>query len=303
MGVFMTEKQVQIFLTVAKSLNISRSAEELYTTQPYLSRQIINLESDLGVKLFYRKNRKLELTESGKELYNGMQEILRQRELLLEKVKKSGELEFKDIKIGYMHVLLTGHMPETIQSFKHIQENINIELKNLNAKAILENINNKDIDIGLVLTVGDCLPKNINLISLASSMVYIAMTKTHRLAKKSFVTYNDIISEKFIFLPNELSPLMLTNEKNPFSIEARVFKQHVFAENMFNAISLVKMGVGIAPVAKDFSFHKYENLVFVPFTGMPNMNYSLIWRKDDNSPNTEKLIDHIKSKPKPSLVY
>lgn len=299
----MTEKQIKIFLTVAKHLNVSRAAEELYTTQPYLSRQIITLEADLGVKLFYRKNRKLELTESGKELHYGMQNILKQQELLIEKVKKSGEFENKDIKIGYMHVLLTGHIPEAINSFNNINDNINIELKNLNAKSILENLYNKDIDLGLVLSVGNNLPKNINQLSLNSSMVYIAMTNLHRLAKKSFVTYNDIINEKFIFLPNDLSPLMMTIEKNPFSAEARIFKKYEYAENMFNALSLVKMGHGIAPVARDFSFHKCENLVFVPFTGMPNMDYSVIWRQEESSPHIEKFVDYIKSKPKPTLVY
>lgn len=299
----MTDKQIKIFLTVAKHLNVSRAAEALYTTQPYLSRQIITLETDLGVKLFSRKNRKLELTESGEDLYNGMQEILKQQELLVEKVKRSGALQNKDIKIGYMHVLLTGHMPESINSFSSLYDNVNIELKNLNARSILESLYNKDIDMGLVLTVGELFPKNISHVSLNSSMIYIAMTSLHRLAKKSFVTYNDILGEKFIFLPNDLAPLMMTIEKNPFSAEARIFKKYEFAENMFNALSLVKMGLGIAPVAKDFSFHKCENLVFVPFTGMPNMNYSLIWRSEENSPHIERFVDYIKLKPKPSLVY
>lgn len=299
----MTDKQIQVFLAVAKHLNISRAAEDLFTTQPYLSRQIITLESDLGVKLFFRKNRKLELTDSGKELYNGMTDIINQQDQLIEKVKKTGEQENKEIKIGYMHVLLAGHMPETIHSFGHTYENISINLKSMCAKSIFEEIYNKDIDVGLVLSVGNCTPKNINLVNLNSSMIYIAMTKNHRLSKKSFVTYNDIINEKFIFLPNELSPLMITNEKNPFSVDAHIFKNYEFAENMFNAISLVKMGIGITPVAKDFSFHKFENIVYVPFTGMPNMDYSIIWRKTDNTPYTEKLINYIKAKPKPVLVY
>ena len=299
----MTEKQLKIFRVVAKNNNISKAAEELYTTQPYLSRQIKTLEDELGVKLFIRKNRSLEITEAGSELLICTEEFFDKKNKIADRVKKAAALSNEKIRIGYMHVMLTGILPDIIHGYTEEHKNVNIFLDSFTSKEIFENLLNESIDIGFSLTFGNEAPENLYVESLNTSKIYIALLKNHPLAKNKSLTLEEIAEENIIFLPHEMYAYTFPDSKNYFEEDSKFFKNFTYAQNMFNAISLVKVGVGITPVAKDFSFHSLEDLAFIPLLGTSNMNFSIAWRKNEESLHTKNLVKYILDESKPILVY
>jgi len=299
----MTEKQLEIFLVVANNLNISKAAEELYTSQPYVSRQIATLEEELGVELFVRKNRFMGLTDSGTELYNGTKELIEQRSNLIKNVKNLGKIKDEHISMGYMHVMFTGTLPDLINEYKEQNKNVKITMEAKPSKDIIEGLNNKHFDMGMTLTMGREIPEHLHIEHLSTSKLYIALLENHSLAKNKFLTLDKISNENIIFLPKEMSPYTFQNTKNPFAVESKRFRHQTFAENMFNAISLVKVGVGITSIAKDFSFHSHEDLVFIPVEGVNPIDFSIIWRKDNKNSNIPVFVEHIKDKSQFLLVY
>lgn len=299
----MTEKQIEIFLVVANNLNISKAADELYTSQPYVSRTIKSLEEDLGVELFVRKNRFMGLTDAGRELLNGLNQLIEKKTKIINDVKSFSNSKEQHFRMGYMHIMFAGTMPAIIHKYKAENLNLNLTMEATDSKSIIDGLYNKHFDLGMVLTMGRAVPGDLEVVHLNSSRIYMVLLESHPLAKKSILTLDSLYDENMIFLPKEMSPFTFPGTKNPFAPESKRFKNHIGAENMFNAISLVKVGAGITPLAKDYSFHCHEDLVFVPVEGVGLMDFSLLWRKNDTNLHIPYLVDHIKSKNKTLLVY
>lgn len=93
----MTTKTLEYFLVVVKHLNISKAAKELFISQPALSKQISQLEAELGVSLFDRTKHSLKLTYAGEVLLSETNELFNKREELLQRVRAAGNVSENDL--------------------------------------------------------------------------------------------------------------------------------------------------------------------------------------------------------------
>ena len=142
---------LKYFLMVAREENITRAAELLHITQPTLSRQLIQLEEDLGVKLFHRSRHRIVLTEEGMLLRRRAEEIVSLSEKTVEDIRhKTGELTGK-ITIGSGEFKTSRFLAELIASFHEKHPQVTFELYSGNADNIKERI-----DQGLEKRKPDC---------------------------------------------------------------------------------------------------------------------------------------------------
>ena len=142
---------LKYFLTVAREGNITRAAELLHITQPTLSRQLMQLEDELGAVLFIRGKRKMVLTEEGMVLKRRAEEII----ILSEKAELEVGSQSHDISgeiaIGCGVTEATQTMGKLIKKFSEIYPHVSFRIRNGNSDFILENIDNGLLDIGVVL--------------------------------------------------------------------------------------------------------------------------------------------------------
>ena len=138
------------FLAVAREENFTRAAEQLHVTQPTLSRQIADLEAELGVKLFVRSNHNIILTEDGMLLKRRAKEIL----TLADKTKRdflySEEALEGTVTIGSGEFLSTGILTDCIAQFRKKHPLVRYELYSGNAGNIKDNIERGLLDMGLM---------------------------------------------------------------------------------------------------------------------------------------------------------
>ena len=139
------------FLAVAREENFTRAAEQLHVTQPTLSRQIADLETELGVKLFTRKNHSIVLTEDGMLLKHRAQEILSlvdrtKRDFLYKKEALQGT-----ITIGSGEFLSTGILTDCIAAFRKKYPLVRYEFYSGNAVNLKDNIERGLLDVGLMM--------------------------------------------------------------------------------------------------------------------------------------------------------
>ena len=138
------------FLAVAREENITRAAESLHLTQPTLSRQIAQLEDELGVKLFLRSNHNIALTESGMILKRRAQELLS----LAEKTKKDlifSEKELTgEISLGSGEFVSSFLLSEIIDSFHKKYPLVRYNIYSGNSYNIQDYIERGILDIGLI---------------------------------------------------------------------------------------------------------------------------------------------------------
>src|SRR5262245_60632104 len=118
-------RQLRYFATVARELNFTRAAEKLRVAQPALSRQIKQLEEELGVTLFERDKRKVRLTPHGESFLTEAQSILSQADLALAHAR-SGKSEI--LNVGYVWGLFHSTAPAALQRFRAVAPNISVNL-------------------------------------------------------------------------------------------------------------------------------------------------------------------------------
>ncbi|MCD8354608.1 MAG: LysR family transcriptional regulator [Clostridiales bacterium] len=124
----MTLKQLNCFLTVAETLNFARAAEKLYTTQPSVTRSIKSLEEELGVTLFSRHSRKVELTPAGSYLQDELRHMSQELNAAIQNTQKIHNQFSNEIRIGVTDLMELPYLPQTMQEFHEENPAISLQL-------------------------------------------------------------------------------------------------------------------------------------------------------------------------------
>ena len=143
-------KQLEYFITVVSEGNISKAAKKLHLSQPPLSMQIKNLEAELGVSLFERGARKIELSEAGKLLYSRATSILELSEITKEELLSLNNKTYGTIRLGVVSSIGSTYVSREVKAFHEIYPDINFELFEANTYEQLELLKNKEIELALV---------------------------------------------------------------------------------------------------------------------------------------------------------
>ncbi len=269
---------LRYFLTVAREENISNAAKSLHVTQPTLSRQLMELESDLGVKLFLRSsgNRSITLTEEGMLLRKRAEEILdlvekTESELLTPRESISGNIH---IGSGETHVISL--LSKEIKGIRDEHPDIHFHFFSGNADNVTERLDNGLIDFGVLAE-----PANISKydsISLSAADTWgLLMRKDHPLAKKDCIEASDLKD-----IPLISSSQRLTN--NAFSkwLKDDYEKLNLVATYtlLYNASLLVKDDIGCALcLDKIISTSDGSALCFRPLKPKLEARWHVVWKK------------------------
>jgi len=189
---------VVVFNSVAKSLNMSKSAKELLVTQSAISQTIKDLETKFSVKLFLRKNRRLYLTEEGKEFYyytKKIFDILEEAKLCLENFNT---LKKGRVSIGASMTIGNYLLPELIVKFKQSYPDIDLSLFIGNSAEVIERLRTSEIDIALIEGLPYTNDKSIKITHFAKDKLSFICSPQHRFASMQKVALKDLLKEQFI---------------------------------------------------------------------------------------------------------
>lgn len=182
---------LKYFLAIAREQSITRAAESLFLSQPTLSRQMKELEEELGVQLFVRGKRQTLLTEEGVYLRARAQEMMQLMEKTETTLKNSGNVVAGDIYVGYGESPAVAPLMRIYDELHHEHPDIHLRIYSGNAESILERMDKGILDIGLLLGV-DRLDKYDYLDLPYADEFGVLMPKDHPLAAKTAVTFNDL---------------------------------------------------------------------------------------------------------------
>ena len=149
-GVDMELRVLNYFLAVAREENFTKAAQQLHLTQPTLSRQIADLEQELGVKLFVRSNHHIILTEDGMILKRRAQEILSLADKTKRDFMQKNEALSGTVSIGSGEFRSTEYLAKIIAEFRKKYPNVTYEIYSGNANNIRDYIERGFLDIGLM---------------------------------------------------------------------------------------------------------------------------------------------------------
>jgi LysR family hydrogen peroxide-inducible transcriptional activator len=197
--------QINHFLAVAEAGNFTRAAERLSLSQPSLSQQVINLERELGHKLFHRLGRKAVLTEAGKVLLERARRIVLEVEDATKALKDSPTLE-RSIKVGTVQTLAPYLLPPLLERCRETHPNLLVHSHEDFRADLVRGVLEGDLDLAIVpQPVKD---PRISIESLFVEPLLFVVGRNHPLATKPAITAADLANEDFVLLGHSSSLAM-----------------------------------------------------------------------------------------------
>lgn len=283
---------LRYFLTVVREEGINRAAEVLHITQPTLSRQLAQLEDELGVKLFNRGARKISLTNEGLLLRRRAEEILSlvdrtEKELLEQDEQMEGR-----IVIGGGELAAMRELPELIARFRENYPLVSFDLFTGSADLVKEQMEKGLIDIGVLMEPVDI--EKFDFIRLEGRERWaVLIPPDDPLAQKSGVTAKDLMG-KPLCLPMRGN---VQNEVLNWLGSAYEDKNVIFTGNLAtNCALMVQRGLAYSIVVEGaVPFLDRSKIACVPFYPELRACSVFAWKKQQPfTPAVAKFIQHIK---------
>ena len=283
---------LRYFLAVAREENITKASEVLHITQPTLSRQLSQMEEEIGVKLFHRGARKITLTNEGILLRRRAEEILQlvdktEKELLEQEEQIEGK-----ISIGCGELASVRRLPELFRTFREKFPRVTFDLFTATADLVKEQMEKGLIDVGLLLEPVDM--EKYDFIRLNEKENWVVLMRSEdALAKKEYVTAKDLLP----------LPLILPRRMNVQSELASWFgddykKLNVaFTSNLnTNGAVIVNSGLAYSLVIEGaVSFWDQSKVTYRPLFPPLTATSVFAWKRGQPfSPAATKFMEHAK---------
>jgi DNA-binding transcriptional LysR family regulator len=197
-------RHLKYFIAVAEELSFRQAAQRLHMEQPSLSRQIRQLEEELGVELFQRSKRGVSLAAAGKAFLDEARLTLVQAERSAQVVKQFNGGQPQKLVIGFSICLFDRLLSQTIQAFRERSPEVAIVLKEMNTTPQIQALLTGEIDVGFVYLPID-QPDILTKIVLRESLV-VALPQAHPLASLPAIPLALLADEPFVIYPRSIKP-------------------------------------------------------------------------------------------------
>jgi DNA-binding transcriptional LysR family regulator len=240
-------RQLKYFVAVAEELSFSRAAKRLFIAQPPLSRQINQLEQEIGVRLLERSTRRVYLTPAGKNFLSRARQILRQVESAAEEAKRFSGTEPARIRIGHLPALTHDFLAGMLTELRRRASAIEIVLLDMRPEAQMQALAEDEIDIGFTYSLGENGPYARQ--EVLTCRLNVLLPEDCSTADQKEVNLRSLSRRSFLHIgpggahAHRDATMRLCKESGRFTPR---FVRSV--DSLDNLINLVAAGVGIAIV-------------------------------------------------------
>jgi LysR family transcriptional regulator, benzoate and cis,cis-muconate-responsive activator of ben and cat genes len=273
-------RQIRYFLGVAHELNFSRAAEKLNIVQPALSRQIQQLEEQLGFRLFERDKRNVQLTPAGYFLKKEWELWLGRLDDTCHKAERISRGQVGELRIGYPGSALYSILPEVLALVRERLPEVEAKLSEVAELDLIGAIGEGLIDVGFTREwITDPFFEIKNLFEEPMALV---VPESHPLNERTFIDIEQCRHELFI-LPSMPNNLQYRQRIYGLFAEANYLPKVVFESNYGATIlRLVEKQLGVSILPISYRLGSSLKLRFIPLSSKTQLH--LMWRRDDNNP-------------------
>lgn len=238
----LTVRQIKSFLNVAATGSFTRAAEKMHTLQPVLSQQIRDLEAELGVRLFDRTTRRVELTEAGNEFRSTAVKIIEDLEMAVRNAHELAERKRGRVVIAAPPLLAAAVVPPAIADFRQKYPGIEIRLVDAKTEQIVELVRNGHVDCAIgTFHAGE---EGLSSIVLTRDNLMVFCASNHPLAGRQAVRWQEMANLPLITLTRD-SGIRLLVELGYEAAEMRLVPAYEVTL-ITTALAMVEAGLGIA---------------------------------------------------------
>lgn len=244
-------RHLRYFVAVAAEENVTRAAAKLHVSQPALSRQIHDLEDELGVLLLERTAKTVRLTEPGRLFLSEAQATLARAEEAVRNVRAAAGGLQGEIRVGYAPTLAVKILPRTLRSFQSEFPRVRVSLHDLTSDEMSDGLKNGNLDVAIMAQPrpGSAETEGLQFVEIARYPLAIAVAPSHPLAKYDSVSLKQLVSERLIAYSRAGYPEYHENLEALFASVAakpRITEEHDGAPSL---VASVESSSGVALVS------------------------------------------------------
>lgn len=289
-------RHLRYFLVVAEELHFGKAAERLLIAQPPLSRQIQDLEAELGVKLFSRINKRVTLTSAGEIFRQHVLRTMESVDIAIQATQQADRGEDGILRVGFLGSASFSFLPKSIRSFRKQFPRVEIALHEMRSSEQIDALVKGTLDVGIV-RVSESKQTQIEFQVVLREPFVVALPTRHPLARRGKISISNLASEGFVHYPRDRGP-GLFQQVNEICQQAG-FKPTVVqhASNISTIVSFVAAGLGVAILPESISKMPWSGVIYRPLQGATIESViAIAFRKDSNSVLHKHFIDCLASR-------
>jgi len=292
-------RHLRYFAAVGEEQHYGRAAQRLRVAQPALSRQIQDLEEELGFKLFERLPRGVKLSAAGKLFLDDVRRILQDVSEAAERAGRVARGRSGTLRIGFTeNASWRGVVPESFRRFRYLQPDAELQLQPSSSLEQLEAIRSGRLDAGFVFNMPEADPE-LQRLPVAVQHIELAAPKGHPLTRLRKIRLRDLADATFVWFPRRESPALydrLMHECFRGGLETPRIVQEGLDEATI--LSLVATGLGVGWVLGTARWRCPKSVVIMSVVDLNvALPLALVWRSDNASPLLAGFIGGVQRLP------
>lgn len=283
-------RHLRYFVAAAEAENVSRAAMKLHLSQPALSRQIRDLEEDLGFSLFERSAKSVRLTEAGKTFLTEARAVLQRADEAVNTARAITTSGPAELPVGYAPSPMVRIMPRTLRVFQAQLPKVRVRLHDLSTEEMLAGIREGELQIAFLVRPNRGMLRGLRFEELAREPMCLAVPPGHPLARLRTATLAQAVREPLVAFSRKEYPEYLEYLERLFAtVKAKptISEEH---DSSASLIAALESGRGVAIVPQSFSCFTGPRLKLLALSPAPEpISIGAVWSKDGLTPLAENF--------------
>ena len=259
-------RHLRYFVAVAEEENVTRAALKLHISQPALSRQVRELEDELGFLLLQRGANSLRLTEGGRVFLAEARAVLLRAEAAVTSARAAANGRQEELHLGYAPSLTARILPPALRAFQAAQPGVRVVWHDQSTEEMLTGLREGQLHLAFLVRPTRGMLRGLRFEELARDPLRLASAPDHPFARKRFVTLAEAVREPIIAYSRKQYPEyheLLTNLFAASKNKPRIVEEH---DSVTSLIAAVEAGNGVALAPESLACISGPRLKLVPFS-------------------------------------
>lgn len=286
---------MRYFVAVADELSFTRGAEKLRIAQPSLTRQIKNLEDDLGVRLLDRTKKKVTLTKEGEFFLERAKRLLGFSDELVQGVHELDHKVSHTVNIGYVGNPFHRVLPASLTAFEKEFPDISINLFGIQSVEQITAVKDGKLDVGFVGLLDPTDDPDLQFLLVGSYKAVVLLPRTSSHAKRGVINLSDLAQTFFVAISERCYPGYSRWFKaacDRIGIRSKIVQ---VVDNDPALIQAVRSGLGVALLPEQIKEIPHDNIIIRNVTPAVSFPSTIVWRKDNPSAGLKAYLEIVKS--------
>ena len=286
-------RHLRYFVAVAEALNFTKASARLRVAQPALSRQMTDLEDEIGVDLMKRSPRGVTLTAEGKLFLDEVRELLKRADESVEKVRALARGEYGELHVGYAPSPTVEILPPALAAFQKTVPRVKVILHDLASDELIDGLQNGTLEFAIIVQPAGDQAGGIQFEVLRTYPLCVAMAAVHPFARMKSIPLEKLAAEPLVVLRRKEYPESDGYLDRLFASIRSKPSIAVECDSASSLITEVEVGRGIALATPIFELVTGKRLLYRPLTGTTEVLSVGIARatKGDVTPAGEKFCE------------